>query len=62
MTDEAYSFDFLRQLARLQGIEPTDADLAAVQMFLTTILPALADIERALPPDVVPVGERVPAA
>ena len=62
MTDEAYSFDFLRQLARLQGIEPTDADLAAVQMFLTTIVPALADIERALPPDVVPVGERVPVA
>ena len=62
MSAEAYSFDFLRQLARLQGIEPTDADLAAVQTFLTNILPALADLERALPADVVPVGERVPAA
>jgi hypothetical protein len=57
-----YSFEFLRELARLQGIEPTDADLAAVQTFLTNILPALADLERALPADVVPVGERVPAA
>ncbi len=62
MADETYSFDFLRQLARLQGIEPTDADLGAVQMFLTTILPGLAAVESALPPDVVPVGERVPAA
>lgn len=62
MSAEAYSFDFLRQLAWLQGIEPTDADLAAVQTFLTNILPALADLERALPADVVPVGERVPAA
>lgn len=62
MADETYSFDFLRQLARLQGIEPTDADLGAVQMFLTTILPGLAAVESALPADVVPVGERVPAA
>lgn len=62
MNAEAYSFEFLRELARLQAVEPTDADLAGVQTFLTNILPALADIERGLPDDVVPVGERVPAA
>lgn len=61
MSADGYSHDFLRELAGLQGIAPTDADLAAVQTFLTNILPALADIEAALPPDVVPVGERVPA-
>ncbi len=62
MATDTYSFAFLRELARLQGVEPTDADLAAVQTFLTNILPALADLERALPDDVVQVGERVPAA
>ena len=62
MATDTYSFAFLRELARLQGVEPTDADLAAVQTFLTNILPALADLERGLPDDVVQVGERVPAA
>lgn len=62
MAAEEYSHDFLRELAGLQGIRPTDDDLAAVQMFLTTILPALAGIEAALPADIVPVGEKLPAA
>ena len=62
MAAESYSFAFLRELARLQAVEPTDADLAAVQTFLTNILPALAELERGLPAGVVPVGERVPAA
>lgn len=57
----AYSFDFLRELALLQGIRPTDADLEAVQGFLKNILPALAELERALPADVVQVGEKLPA-
>lgn len=61
MTGEGYSHDFLRELAGLQGIRPSDADLAAVQTFLTNILPALADLEAALPADVVPVGEKLPA-
>lgn len=62
MTPEGYSHDFLRQLAGLQGITPTDADLDAVQTFLVNILPALAAIEAALPPDTVPVGEKLPEA
>ena len=61
MTVAGYSHDFLRELAGLQGITPTDADLDAVQTFLVNILPALAAIEASLPPDVVPVGERLPA-
>lgn len=61
MSADGYSHDFLRELAGLQGITPTDADLTTVQMFLTTILPALAGIEASLPADVVPVGEKLPA-
>lgn len=61
-TAEGYSHDFLRQVAGLQGIAPTDADLDAVQTFLVNIVPALAAIEAALPPDVVPVGEKLPEA
>ena len=62
MTADGYSRDFLRQLAGLQGITPTDADLEAVQTFLVNILPALAQIEAGLPPHTVPVGERLPEA
>lgn len=62
MSADGYSHSFLRELAGLQGISPTDADLDAVQTFLVNILPALARIEAALPPGTVPVGERLPAA
>lgn len=61
-TAEFTSHDFLRRLAAVQGIVPTDADLDAVQTFLVNIVPALAAIEAALPPDVVPVGEKLPEA
>lgn len=61
MSADGYSHDFLRELAGIQGIAPTASDLETVQMFLTNILPALAAIEASLPPDVVPVGERLPA-
>jgi hypothetical protein len=61
MSTDGYSHDFLRELAGIQGIMPTDSDLETVQMFLTTILPALARIEAELPPGTVPVGERLPA-
>lgn len=37
---------------------PTDDDLEAVQAFLDTILPRLAEIERLLPPE-TPPAERV---
>lgn len=42
--------DQLRALARLQGVEPTDADLDAVGDFLAVILPALAELELGVPP------------
>ena len=48
--------DLLLALARLQGVEPTDADLAAVTGFLEAILPALAEIEAGLRADVPPAG------
>jgi hypothetical protein len=35
----------LRALARAQGVEPGDDDLAAAAGFLATILPALREIE-----------------
>lgn len=52
--------DELRALARLQGVEPTDADLAAVAGFLATILPALAELERRLDPGLPPAGLFLP--
>ena len=48
--------DQLRELARLQGVEPTDADLDAVGDFLAVILPALAELEAELELGVPPAG------
>ena len=48
------SLEFLRELAARQGVAPDDADLEAVLGFLNVILPALAEIERTLPPELVP--------
>jgi hypothetical protein len=48
------SLEELRARARLQGVDPTDADLEAVTGFLATILPALAELESRLGPDVAP--------
>jgi hypothetical protein len=50
------SRDLLRELARLQGVEPTDDDLDAVGGFLAAILPALEAIEEALEPQTPPAG------
>jgi hypothetical protein len=50
------TLDQLRALARLHGVDPTDADLEAVTGFLETILPALAEIEAGLALDVAPAG------
>lgn len=47
----------LRALAKRQGVEPTDEDLEAAGAFLETILPRLAAIEKALPPDTPPAGQ-----
>lgn len=48
------TFEFLRELAAQQGVAPDDADLEAVLGFLNVILPALAEIERTLPPETTP--------
>jgi len=48
------SLEFLRELAARQGVAPDDADLEAVLGFLNVILPALAEIERTLPPETTP--------
>lgn len=60
MGTDAQSIPALRELARRQGIEPTDEDLAAVQAFLATVLERLAEIEQALPPSTPPAGKYLP--
>jgi hypothetical protein len=50
------SVEALREAARAQGVEPTDADLEAVRGFLATILPTLAEIESGLGPDALPTA------
>ncbi|HUG66058.1 MAG TPA: hypothetical protein VMK83_12650 [Gaiellaceae bacterium] len=50
------SVEALREAARAQGVEPTDADLEAVRGFLATILPTLAEIEDGFGPDTAPVA------
>jgi hypothetical protein len=45
------SLEELGALARLQGIEPDDADLAAVREFLSVFLPAAAGLSQGLPPE-----------
>jgi hypothetical protein len=44
------SVEVLRELARAQGVEPGDDDLAFAAGFLATILPALREIEASVPP------------
>jgi hypothetical protein len=45
------TLDELRALARVQGVEPTDADLEGVLGFLATVLPALREAGLYLPPE-----------
>jgi len=54
MGTESNPLSALREVARLQGVEPTDEDLEAVLGFLDRILPALAGIEERLPPEAIP--------
>jgi hypothetical protein len=51
---ESSSLERLRELAALQGVSPTDADLQGVLDFLTRIGPALEELERRLPPEAEP--------
>ena len=50
----------LRALARLQGVDPTDADLEGVLGFFRTVLPALRELEQATGRDVPPAGLYLP--
>ena len=50
----------LRALARLQGVDPSDADLEGVLGFLRTVLPALRELEEQTGRDVAPAGLYLP--
>jgi hypothetical protein len=54
------TLDDLRALARVQGVEPTDADLEGVLGFLATVLPALRELEERTGRDVPPAGLYLP--
>jgi hypothetical protein len=54
------SLEELRALARLHGVEPTDADLEGVLGFLRTVLPSLRELEEATGRDVPPAGLYLP--
>ena len=54
MEDEGPSIEFLRELARVQGVTPTDADLQAVLGFLRVLLPAFRELEQEIPTDALP--------
>ena len=51
---EGNGLELLRALAERQGVAPENADLEAVRPFLDAILPALAELERRLPPETLP--------
>jgi hypothetical protein len=51
---EEGELELLRALAGRQGVAPETSDLEAVRPFLDVILPALAELERRLPPETVP--------
>ena len=54
MSTESSPVSALREQARQQGVEPTDADLEGVLDFLTRILPALKEIEERIPSEIEP--------
>ena len=54
------SLEELRALARVQGVEATDADLEGVLGFLRTVLPDLRALEEGTGRDVPPAGMYLP--
>jgi len=50
----AAEIELLKALAERQGVSPDTADLESVQAFLETLLPALAQLERQIPPEMLP--------
>ncbi len=49
--DAVPSLEELRAIARVSGVEPDEADLAAVREFLAVFLPAAAALSQDLPPE-----------
>jgi hypothetical protein len=49
MGPESSLLSALRELARQQGVEPTDEDLEGVLGFLSRILPELEELEGLIP-------------
>jgi hypothetical protein len=56
----APSLEHLRAVAALQGVHPSDEDLAAVQGFLGVLLPAFSELDTLSPPGTVPAAMFVP--
>lgn len=54
------SLEELRALARVQGVEPTDADLEGVLGFLATVLPSLRELDEATSRAIPPAGMYLP--
>jgi hypothetical protein len=54
MSSESSPLQALREQAALQGVSPTDEDLATAQTFLEVILPELRDLEERVPPELEP--------
>jgi hypothetical protein len=54
MWSESSPLQALREQAALQGVSPTDEDLATAQTFLDVILPQLRELEERVPPEVEP--------
>ena len=54
------SLEQLRALARVQGVDPTDADLEGVLGFLRPVLPSLRELEEATGRDIPPAGMYLP--
>jgi hypothetical protein len=54
------SLEELRARARIQGVEPSDADLEAVLGFLATVLPSLLELEEATGREIPPAGLYLP--
>ena len=54
------SLEQRRAHARVQGVDPTDADLEGVLGFLRTVLPSLRELEEATGRDIPPAGMYLP--
>lgn len=50
------SLEQLRELARAQGVEPSDEDLHAVSQFLAGLQPAFRALEGIVPADTAPAA------